>query len=255
MHGSAPPRRAIRVGELPGVVRVWSTNRGGCRRRCARLAAPPVALDAALTIGTGCAAHAATAGSLASGPPGIAVVATRAPVARSPASKRDARSSRSVSMISKSAGNAPAATPTPTRPGNRAASHATSSATSATGRNGRSSGHGRRPPFVPSRRGTSPRLAAGSGGSPRKPPWCSLVITPSKPCAAAERGLRAQLADDRRARRDRDADTGAATPSRASGALTTCASWSVARVLDELGKVDRRVRELLHVPRPRGTAA
>ncbi len=72
----------------------------------------------------------------------------------------------------------------PTRPGKRAANHAISSATSAGGRNGRSNGHGAaHPPAIASRH--QPAACNGFGRYPWNPPWCSLVMTPSKPCFTA----------------------------------------------------------------------
>ena len=100
-------------------------------------------------------------------------------------------------MTSKSSGSAPGATPTATRPGNRAASQATSSATSATGRSGRSIGHGAHHP-VRIASSSQPVTCSGLGEYPAKPPWCSLVITPSKPTSAASAAWAAELLDDAR---------------------------------------------------------
>ena len=101
-----------------------------------------------------------------------------------PDRNRSIFSSNGTSITSKSSGSAPGATPTATRPGNRAASQATSSATSATGRSGRSIGHGAHHP-VRIASSSQPVTCSGLGEYPAKPPWCSLVITPSKPTSAA----------------------------------------------------------------------
>ena len=181
MHGPAPP--ASRYASVSSRQRAGvesESNRIPTPSRAARrTAVKPIA---ALTTGMGSSAQALIAGSPASAP-GSLPSRTRVTVS-SAAANCSLRRSIVAPMISKSSGSAPDATPSPTRPGKRAASHATSSATSAGGRSGSSSGDGAaHPAGIASRH--HPAACNGFGRYPWNPPWCSLVMTPSKPCSIA----------------------------------------------------------------------
>ena len=181
----APVRRANRSGaDMP-------SNRRPAPHRAARVAA---AVDtAALSTGTGRSRQARSAGSPSTGPsPSPRSMPTSRP---SSALKTGTASAGSRPAASKSSGSAPAATPRPTRPGWRAWSQATSSATRAVGRSGSSNGHAAAQPSGCSS-STNVAICSGWARYPAKPPWCSLVITPSKPFPEREPGLVAQLGHD-----------------------------------------------------------